>query len=307
MATKKAIHSPEEIAKKLEATGDYKILRRIQSHGDFSDLDRQNLPTLVILDFETTGLNYQKDKPIEIGLIRVEYDPISSTLGKVVDVYSAFEDPGYGLSDEITRVTGITNEMVHGKAFDDPLVESIISKANLVIAHNADFDRKFAEARFPFMASVPWGCSMRDVPWSNFGFPSKGLENIASKLGYFYDAHRAVVDCRATGVVLNSEIQSGLTALSCVLKAADQTSFRIWAVDAPYATKDMLKEAGYRWSDCQAIEKKAWCIEVLSDIGPQLDWLAQGIIAPRRRIYVERATSIDRFSERQSSGEWMNL
>ena len=53
------------------------------------------------------------------------------------------------------------------------------SGVSLVIAYNAGFDRPFLELRFGVFASLPWGCSYRDVPWKDFGHASASLEFLA--------------------------------------------------------------------------------------------------------------------------------
>jgi hypothetical protein len=59
--------------------------------------------------------------------------------------------PGQGSK----KITGITDEMVTGQAFDDDRVRSLADKATMVIARNAAFDRKFVEARYPTFTKLP--------------------------------------------------------------------------------------------------------------------------------------------------------
>ena len=64
--------------------------------------------TFVALDIETTGLNPAEDKIIEIGMAKISD-------GEIVDSYSTLVNPGIRISERITMITGITDDMVEGK------------------------------------------------------------------------------------------------------------------------------------------------------------------------------------------------
>ena len=76
-------------------------------------------------------------------------------------------------------------------------VAEITAPAALVIAHNAEFDRKFAEKAFDVFTMKVWACSMTQILWAEESFESPKLEYLAMKSGFFYDGHRAAVDCNA--------------------------------------------------------------------------------------------------------------
>ena len=76
-------------------------------------------------------------------------------------------------------------------------MEAFASRATLVIAHNAAFDRPFVEKQWDVFATKPWGCSMTQVHWRDEGIATQKQELIALCLGFFYEAHRAENDCRA--------------------------------------------------------------------------------------------------------------
>ena len=71
----------------------------------------------------------------------------------------------------------------------------IVAPTAPVIAHNAGFDRKFAEKAFDVFATKTWACSMTQVPWTEERFEGAKLECLAMKSGFFYDGNRAAVDC----------------------------------------------------------------------------------------------------------------
>jgi DNA polymerase-3 subunit epsilon len=73
----------------------------------------------------------------------------------------------------------------------------VAEAANLITAHNASFDRRFLERRFPVFIAKPWACSMKQLPWADEGLGSAKLDYLLSQLGFFFDDHRAMADCHA--------------------------------------------------------------------------------------------------------------
>jgi len=67
---------------------------------------------------------------------------------------------------EITRLTGITDEMVAGQMIDIGELRALIELADLVIAHNPAFDRPFCEAFSPVFAEKAWACSVSEIDWA---------------------------------------------------------------------------------------------------------------------------------------------
>jgi DNA polymerase-3 subunit epsilon len=67
----------------------------------------------------------------------------------------------------------------------------------LVVAHNAKFDRKFAERFCSTFSTKAWGCSMSDVDWAAEGYEGAKLAYLAANCGFFYRGHRARHDCEA--------------------------------------------------------------------------------------------------------------
>ena len=131
----------------LNSHADYRVQQRFQgpAYAPYEIPDNRRLRALIV-DCETTGLE-PTDKIIEIGMISVDFDRETGRIGYVSKGVSGFEDPGEPIPPEITKITGIADADVVNQRFDDGTVEQAASMANIVIAHNAGFDRKFLEAR----------------------------------------------------------------------------------------------------------------------------------------------------------------
>ncbi len=139
------------------------------------------------MDVETTGTNPDRDKIIELGICLFEYDRENGRIYRVLGSWEWLEDPGVSIPPEITNITGITDEMVAGHRIDERAVNDLLGRVVLVIAHNADFDRRFLEKRLPNFAQKHWACSRVDIDWKAEGIRSSALEFVAYSLGFFHD------------------------------------------------------------------------------------------------------------------------
>ena len=293
----------EEIAKLLSQSNRYQVLERFEQLKQYhpsDDSDEMEKLIGVYLDTETTGLDYKNDKIIELALVPFEYSQ-DGRIFKILDSYSSFQDPGEPLNEQISLLTGITDNMVKDQIIDNAQVESIVKSASLIVAHNSSFDRKFVEKQFPIFKQSAWGCSYTQVPWRQENISSAKLEYLAYKFGFFYDAHRAEVDC-LVGVHLLTQLlpQSKDLVFKVLLDNAKEKSYIIWAINTPFSTKDILKSRGYRWNDGNNGKPKAWYIEINNEQAKALeqDFLSQHIYQSNVVPTIEEINPFNRFSGR---------
>jgi DNA polymerase-3 subunit epsilon len=268
----------ETLAARLTAHPDYRVLRRLDTARQRPALAGPTVRRAAIVDTETTGTDAATDKVIELAIVVFEYCHVSGTVGRVLDTYDGLEDPGIPIPPASTAIHGITDAMVAGQRIDDARVAGLLEPVGLVIAHNAGFDRKFLEPRLPVFATLPWGCSWLEVPWSDAGITSSKLEYLAYRYGFFYDGHRAEADCRALLEVLSQPFgETGGTALKVLLDSARAPSFRLWANNSPFETKDVLRKRGYWWD----ATRRCWSCEVRSQarVQEELAWLRDAVYA----------------------------
>jgi DNA polymerase-3 subunit epsilon len=301
--------SLEPIAQQLEQHPDYRVLRRLVPNLDcgpkadapVANSAQAGVQWVLVLDTETTGLSHATDKIIELAMLLVQVDTATGLPFGPVDIFEGFEDPGVPITTVIRQITGITDEMVQGQRLDDAQVHALLARADLVVAHNASFDRPFVEARFPGFASKPWACSFQDIDWKALGASSAKLSALAQDQGWFYDAHRALVDCHALLQVLSCRLANsqttGLTGLGQLMAAAPKPSFKLRATGAPFEAKDQLKSRGYRWD----AEARVWCATLASEhlLTTETEWLKAEVYSGRRaQVEVETQDSLTRYSSR---------
>ena len=290
-----SLNDTEIMARTLEATGDYKILRRLVPRASQPAIAGHRIG--LIVDLETTGLDTSSDEVLEIAAVKFDYadDRIVSVIG----TFQVFQQPSAPILPAITALTGITDTMVEGHQIDRAEVEQLVTGVHIVIAHNADFDRKLAERFWPIFAHRHWACSATGIDWKAHGFGGARLPYLLAEFGLFHDAHRALDDCHATLEILARDLPgTGTSGLAALLDRARRPQHRIWAVDAPYALKNTLKQRGYRWNDGGDGRPRSWYTDV-DDPDAELIYL-------RREIYQREAfdivcreiTSLNRFSDR---------
>ena len=99
----------------------------------------------IILDTETTGLNFQKDRIIEIGCLELVNDVPSG------NTFHRYYSPGLiKISDEAEKIHGLNNKILEKyPKFDDCLDDFIAYiKDSILIVHNASFDISMINSAF---------------------------------------------------------------------------------------------------------------------------------------------------------------
>lgn len=293
----------------LQASDEFMVLRRFHGQSLFTpDNVPEDAAIGIVLDTETTGRDPETDRIVELGLISFAFNRHTGEIYSALEAFNALEDPGFPIPEDATRINGITDEMVKGKRIDDAEVQLTVEMADLVIAHNAGFDRKFCEKRFPVFKDKAWACSMTQMDWGAVGIGSVKQEFIAYRMGFFYDAHRAQSDCLALLHAMNQPLAQleQRRPMSEVLANYTKEHRRIWAVAAPFEAKDVLRAREYRWSDGSRPDtEKAWHIDVpLEAFDEELAWLRANVYNNRAfSVPVDRIDAFNRFSDRRQRME----
>jgi len=151
-----------------------------------------------IVDLETTGFSPAKDYIIEIGAIKCLHD-------KVIDSFQSLINPCVKISPTITRITGITNEMVKNA----PKIEDILPSFhnflgnNLIVGHNVNFDVNFLYDFYMDYLGFPLRNDFIDLlRIARKLYPELPHHRLCDLLEYFNveteNLHRALGDCEAT-------------------------------------------------------------------------------------------------------------
>lgn len=150
-----------------------------------------------VIDLETTGLSPRHDEIIELAAIRVRN-------GKIEDSYQQLVKPKEEISDIISSITNITNEMVATA----PKIEDVLLGylnfigSDVVVGHNVCFDVNFI---FDNCASIFGNAFTNDyvntvrVAKRLLDLPHYRLSDLCAYFGINREnAHRALSDCQMT-------------------------------------------------------------------------------------------------------------
>ncbi|MEO9781614.1 MAG: 3'-5' exonuclease [Sedimentitalea sp.] len=279
---------------------DWRLLRRLALPHRLNNPHGGAVKHAFVLDVETTGLSLEGDEVIQLAMLPFTYE---LDTGRVLEIahgraFDGLREPSVPISEEASLVTGLTAESVAGRTIDTSAVETLVAHADLIIAHNASFDRVMVEKHWPCFAEKPWGCTLTSVDWLREGFSAGKLDYLGMQFGWFYDCHRALADCEACLALLSQELpQSGQRIMSAVRDAALQDEYLIRAVDAPYDERLRLKERGYRWRPAELSLGKVWWT-IKSDPKAEIDWLRAEIYGRDTNVPTHKVTALNRFSER---------
>ncbi|QDP72192.1 DNA polymerase III subunit epsilon (plasmid) [Legionella israelensis] len=255
----------QELLDKIIAHPDFQLLQRIKMSLPAFETGNRTF-NATIIDLETMGTDAKAHEIIEMGLLSFNFSNEDGILS-IEQEYNELNDPGKPIPEEISKITGITNDDVKGKKIDWDLVAKVLQKTHLIICHNSAFDRNFLEIQTPETVSTaakrsPFACTVKDIDWSSRGYESKKLDYLNWKLGYFYDGHRALNDCWATLNLLLNE-PGAFDELKVNVKRKQTL---LCAVNAPFDKKELLKARQYRWSDGAGSLPKCWWICIDNDL-----------------------------------------
>lgn len=154
-----------------------------------------------IVDLETTGGLAKRDKITEIGIVLFDGKEIIKTFQTLVN-------PGRSIPPEITRITGITNEMVADAPYFYEVAKEVVelTEGAIFVAHNVRFDFSFLKEEFASLGYTFTKRQLCTVRLSRKAFPglrSYSLGNLIKHFDIEVNArHRALDDAVATTELL---------------------------------------------------------------------------------------------------------
>ncbi len=158
--------------------------------------------SFTVIDLETTGLDPRNCEIIELGAACYEN-------GRLKEKFSQLVKPSAPIPDEITRLTGIDNEMVKAAPSIDSVFEDFqkrLESSTWVVGHNISFDLSFLKLHQEKKAAAELEQRVLDTGiLARILFPRLQRYSLGTLIKYFgivrHKAHRALDDCLATGQV----------------------------------------------------------------------------------------------------------
>lgn len=162
---------------------------------------------LVVIDLESTGVDVQNDRIIEIGLVSLHPD------GAAVS-FSSLVNPGVPLPDAVTEITGITEEMLAGApplSTVAPMVNDYLTNADLAGYNLLKFDLPLLENEFTRLNMALAGPADRKVLDAFQIFRRREPHSLERAVAHYtgrpiQQTHRAIDDVAATAGVLAAQL-----------------------------------------------------------------------------------------------------
>jgi DNA polymerase III epsilon subunit family exonuclease len=180
--------------------------------------------SLVVFDLETTGLDADVDRNIEIGAIKLRcMEP--------VEQFSTLVKADLEVTEDITKITGITQDMLEGQPPIDDVLPKFLEfiEGSILVAHNAEFDLSMVRAacsRAGVDLEWPTFCTLKMARELLPDLENKKLDTIAKHYGLTFEArHRSVGDVKVTVGVLKN------------LLAQDPERFKLWSGMQPFTVE----------------------------------------------------------------------
>lgn len=197
--------------------------------------------TLLILDTETTGLDPETHHCVEVGAILFDVQ------SRAVLAQQSFLLPAEtNAAEPINRIPAAVTRLPQPWKEGLRWFQNLLDAADVLVAHNAAFDRQwFGRGELPAVTQ-PWLCSMDDMRWpADRQLRSRpSVRDLALAYGVpVWAAHRALTDCIYLAEVfarcedLEQQLLQGLEPRQLV------------RAKVSYDDRQLARDAGFRWND----------------------------------------------------------
>lgn len=168
---------------------------------------------IACVDTETTGLTIHSRASLVKQPHIVEYACAQVENGKIIATYETLIKPPVGVSDEITKITGLTDDdLKDARTFQQalPVIEASLAGCDVLLAHNLPFDLsmlRFELARIGIEIKLPevMVCTAQ-LYHDEYGKRVRMQELYELKLGKpLHQTHRAMDDAMALAEIVIAE------------------------------------------------------------------------------------------------------
>ncbi|MBD1832642.1 3'-5' exonuclease [Cyanobacteria bacterium FACHB-472] len=231
---------------------------------------------ILIIDTETTDLDVNTGQVIEIGAILYSV--------KHQTTIAPFSIPLPAQSNPAEHINRIKPALLREMAAEDAdwgvqTIVEMATKAQVIVAHNAEFDKKWfglsknGKSTLPTLLNfrgeaLPWVCTCNDFKWPRQTRSGQSLIELAAAhdIGVF-GAHRALTDCQLIAALFDR-----MENLQAMFDKALRPKALFKAL-VTYEEREQAKQAGFRWIP----ERKSWERRMTVDDSKELPFAVKQI------------------------------
>ncbi len=237
----------------------------------------------VALDLETTGLDADRDKIIQVGAVKFQGD-------RVIDTFNTFVNPGRAIPDFVQRLTGIRPDQVSRAPFFSSVSQGLETflETHPIVGHNVSFDLRFLDTHGLKLANPgydTWDLASVFLPRTT----EYSLGALARQFGLIHKhAHQALDDADAT-----RQLFVTLLRQAAELHPALLAYIRSLAARSHWGVANLLAglEAEYYAETDETGERSSPAVFGLT--GLDLSSLASRLGRPERRRYDSNLNHLD--------------
>jgi DNA polymerase-3 subunit epsilon len=217
---------------------------------------RRSKVKLAIVDVETTGLDPEENELIGLSVVCVDVDRVTGEFLEVLGSYSGQREPTQPMPPDVEQITGILATDLEGTRLDLARINALLEGCELVLAHNAAFDRAFLAPHVPVIERFKWACSLRDIDWFGIEQQSKAsIDHLLSLYNLNESNGTPADDCRALIQILGRPLPvSCHTGFAALLASANMPQYRYVVPDQGADSRSALMELGFSFDP----EANAW-------------------------------------------------
>ena len=197
--------------------------------------------TLLIVDTETTGLDPQLDQCLEVGVILFDVP------GRQVLAQQSFLLPVQtNAAEAINHIPASATQLPQPWRPALDYLQSLLDAADVLVAHNAAFDRQwFGLGHLP-STDKRWLCSMEDMRWP--ADRQLRMRPSVRDLALAYEipvwaAHRALTDC-----IYLAEVFRRCDDLEQLIERGLEPR-QLMRAQVSYDNRHLARDAGFRWNE----------------------------------------------------------
>lgn len=193
-----------------------------------------------LLDTETQGLDPSVHAVIEVGVCLYDLE-----LGCPIESYASLIRADGNDAEKHNRIPSAALEYAQHPIEVWRRVSSLVSQADIIAAHRAEFDRLFVPESIRVLR--PWVCTKTDFDWPGVG---RGDHLVHLALAYglgVSSAHRALTDVDHMARILTRVHELGHSLPSLFERAARPKKRFVALVS--YEMRQVAKDAGFLWDE----------------------------------------------------------
>jgi DNA polymerase-3 subunit epsilon len=212
--------------------------------------EEQMVNQVLIIDTETTALEQDKGQVIEVGAIFYSVKH-QTTIQQISFLLPAEDNPAECIN--CIKPTPLAELVPEDVQMGLSMLDDMARKAEVVVAHNADFDSKWfgcernGKVVLPPLVNLnkeplPWVCTCQDFKWPRQTRPGQSLVDLALAHGIgVATAHRALTDCQLIAALFDR-----MDNLQAMFARALRPKAHFIA-QVFYEDRELAKQAGFKW------------------------------------------------------------